>query len=647
MRFAGLAGVSCLLAACCFAAPGRAQTAGAQQPGASDLSRPAPAPDDDRAPLPLPRNFQIAYPVEERDGQGSAYIPMDSWMYPALDRLHALGYLDTAFLGLRPWTRLSVFHMLDRGASPAGNPDDTGSGNDEAEELYLALMAEVGPDLYFTGSHAELDTVYTRFLGITDTPLNDSDHLGQSIINDYGRPFQAGINNVTGASGRIEAGRFSLALRAEYQRAPSALGYSPQLGTYLDNALDDIHSIYGLTAPLTVGPVTYMPALRQATDPVGPLSSVGNLRILEANLSYHLFKHELSFGKTDHWLGPGKGGAFAWSTNADDIYQFQINRVEPFYIPLLRRVIGPMRYEFFVGTLGGHTQPNHPWVHAEKVSIHPTRNMELGFERTVIWGGRGHEPITLKSFLRSFFSADSVDDVKKFGPTDPGARFSAFDFEYRLPFVRDWLTLYTDSFSHDDVSPASAPRRAAIRPGIYLSHVPGMPRLDFRVVAASTDCVTTRCKGYATSGPGQFYYYEAVQQQGPTNKGFLFTDPIGRDDKGGQAWLTYHLSPQEHLQLSFRNVKADKNFIPGSVPSANVLGDAVSAPFTHGGGTTQNQFGGSLVKRLGPDVQLDASVQYESWKAPVYKPGQNTDVSIWGGITWYPHKQKQLGDDFH
>jgi hypothetical protein len=29
---------------------------------------------------------------------GSTYVPMDNWMYPALDRLQALGYIDTAFL---------------------------------------------------------------------------------------------------------------------------------------------------------------------------------------------------------------------------------------------------------------------------------------------------------------------------------------------------------------------------------------------------------------------------------------------------------------------------------------------------------------------------------------------------------------------
>ena len=42
---------------------------------------------------------------------GTPYIPLDSWMYTSLTRLYSLGYLDLAYLGLRPWTRSSVIHI--------------------------------------------------------------------------------------------------------------------------------------------------------------------------------------------------------------------------------------------------------------------------------------------------------------------------------------------------------------------------------------------------------------------------------------------------------------------------------------------------------------------------------------------------------
>jgi hypothetical protein len=560
--------------------------------------RPASPPKhSDADDIQLPRVYQPDYPMHSTRSLGSTEIPMDSWMYPALLRLHGLGYLDSAYLGMRPWTRLSVLHMLERtGQTIATN---RGPGSDEAEDIYLALVQELAPDAATTGEgHAELDTVYSRFLGTTDTPLRDSFHLGQTYINDYGRPYQAGIANVSGASGRAEYGRFSLYVRGEYQRSPSATGYSPALGLLLTN-LDVI--------PLATNPV-------QATIPLGPISSINHVRLLEGTAAMHILGHDFSFGKSDRWWGPGVGGAFAWSNNADNIYGFEINRVEPLRIPLLSRLTGPFRYDFSVGTLQGHTDPNSPWVHAEKVSFKPTRDLEFGFERTVIWGGKGHEAITLHTFLRSFFSVVNVTHAIKYSNQDPGARFSSFDFSYRLPFVRDWLTLYSDSLSHDDIMPVSAPRRAAIRPGLYLSHVPRLVDMDIRVEAASTDPPTMR------SFRGQFLDAEGIQLQGTTNKGLLYGDAIGRENKGGQAWITYHLTPAEQVQFSYRGVKAAKDFIAF--------------------GTTQNQYKGEVIKRLGEDVELKAWVQYEQWKAPVYLPGSHSDVGVAGQITWYPHQTK-------
>src|SRR5690348_4024691 len=35
----------------------------------------------------------------------SIYVPLDSWVYAAFDRLAALGYASSAYSGMRPWTR--------------------------------------------------------------------------------------------------------------------------------------------------------------------------------------------------------------------------------------------------------------------------------------------------------------------------------------------------------------------------------------------------------------------------------------------------------------------------------------------------------------------------------------------------------------
>lgn len=139
--------------------------------------------------------------------------------------------------------------MLDQSADRLG----TDTNNDEARSIYLAVLRD-----------------------ISGTLLRDSFHLGQSIVNDYGRPYQEGFDNYSGFSARAVAGRFSLYFRGEGQHAPSATGYSSALAANLSNNIDLI--------PFATNP-------RQDTIPLGPISSLTAMRVMEANLSYHLLGH--------------------------------------------------------------------------------------------------------------------------------------------------------------------------------------------------------------------------------------------------------------------------------------------------------------------------------------------------------------------
>src|SRR5580698_2539898 len=581
---------------------------------------------------------------------GSPYIPVDSWVYPAVLRLYGLGFVDHVFLDLRPWTRASLEHMLEVAGARLEDTAVAGkSGTDEAQEIYSALSHEMQRDQQRPcGPHqgsTQIESVYTVARGISGTPLDDSFHLGSTIVNDYGRPFENGFNNYTGASGYASAGRFVLYLRGEFQGAPSAAGYSAPLA----QALSTVDSTLYLNA------ATGLP-YSQTTIPAGPIGTATNGRFLEAYVSAQLLSHVISFGKQDNWLGPAQGGSMAFSNNAQNFYSFEINRIEPLRVPLLSRLTGPFRYEFLVGQLRGHTympnpayvadpspdianvtNPGNPFVHVEKLSFRPTENLELGFERTAIWAGEGHSPANIKDFLRSFFSLSSPSAVDKNGPKDPGARFGAFDFSYRLPFMRKWLTLYTDSEVHDDISPIDAPRRAAYRPGIYLSHFPGVPRLDMRVEAVTTD---PSASTVSTREYGRFMYWEGIEKQGYTNQGQLFGDWIGREDKGGQAWLTYHLRGNEWLQVSARNQKATKDFIPGSTTQTFT---GAGCPLTAGclvpGGTTLNDFSFQAVKRIGKDIEINGNFTVEHWKAPIYLPGEQTVTTTNIQITWFPERK--------
>src|SRR5581483_5848400 len=323
------------------------------------LEQPIQVQNQQKPPAPAPVAIPPAVPVASvpsmpaygpvpgettGDALGSTYIPVDSIVYPLAMRLYSMGYLDTAFIAMRPWTRRSLLHILQASAD-----DITSDGDPEATAILAKLqdyLAEETPGNNLTrGAVYGLQSVYTRVMGIGGPVLRDSFHLGQSVYNDYGRPYSTGFNNVTGFSSVNEYGRFSLYIRGEFQHAPAYQGYSAAVANQL-SCIDEIGCANN------VGPFPSATSNNpQSTIPYGSTNNaVNTFRLQEANLAVHWWGHEISFGKSDSWLGPGMGGAMAWSNNAENMYSFRINRVDPLYIPLLSKVLGPLRYDFMVGS---------------------------------------------------------------------------------------------------------------------------------------------------------------------------------------------------------------------------------------------------------------------------------------------------------
>ena len=535
-------------------------------------------------PPALPADLDQVFSSSEPDqsaNYGLVYVPLDSWVYPAFERLFSMGYADSAYLGMRPWTRTSCLRILEETYPKLQDaPKDQ-----EAWRIFQALAVEFGAEAGQTNPQAKVHDVYTRNMYIKGRPINDSFHFGQTLINDYGRPYQGGFNALDGFTGWAEGYHFSLDVRGEYQHAPGRGAYPESVQQLISN-------------------VDSTPLL-----PAEPVPQTNVFRLINANFATSLFNHEISVGKADDWWGPTQSGGMAISNNAEPIYALRVNRTVPLRIPFVSDVLGPFRYEFLFGSLKGHRYPNAPWVHAQKFSFKPTRNLEFGFSRVVVFAGEGHVPLTFGSFWHSFTSFSNVSVAEKESRNDPGFRSSFFDFTWRLPFVENWLTLYTDSMVHDDVSPLAAPRRAAVNPGLYLSHIPKLPHVDLRAEAVSTDPVSN-------SQGGQFLYYEYEYKDGYTNKGNLFGSWMGREGKGGQAWLTDWLSPKEYIQLGYRNAKVSKTFIPG--------------------GTTQNDINIRAVLRLKEDLELNAFGQAEFWKVPALASGPKNDFTGSFQLTYFP-----------
>ncbi|HEX7285311.1 MAG TPA: capsule assembly Wzi family protein [Candidatus Angelobacter sp.] len=535
--------------------------------------------------LILAFNLSAAGQEQPHHYRGTTFVSVDSWVYSAFDRLAAIGFLDAAMMGMRPWTRVECARLV---ASAAGNFDNfNASATDTA--LYNRLREEFQPELNGTGTTAavQIEELYARAGLLTGEPLADDYHFAKTIVNDFGRPFGHGVNVVTGSAARATYGPFAAYVRAEYQHA----GALPALGTSVLQAIARAD-----TTPF---------APQQRTD------SLDRVRLLDSYVSLNLHDNVVSFGKQTLWWGPGADAPFLFSNNAEPVTMLRISRATPFRLPWLFRLMGPIRLEMMWGRLEGQQfvalldaagnrrviaaplHP-HPYVDGEKISFQPTRNLEFGFGVTSVFSGPGF-PFTLHQILRTYSPSNTVPGLAN----DPGDRRSAFDFSYRLPGVRDWLTLYADSFTEDEFSPIAYPRKSAFRAGLYMPRVPTFESLDLRVEGIYTDLPNLQGTGVAY---GNNHYLS-----GYTNYGQIIGSWIGREGRGFSAWANYHLTAINEIQLHYRN-------------------EHVNAAFLGGGSLRDFSVAGTFA-RTG-NLVFSGSVQYERWAFPLLVNGPQTTVNV-------------------
>ncbi len=523
--------------------------------------------------------------------RGSPTAPLDSWIYPALERLAALGYVQTAFLGQRPWTRMECARLLNEAAE---HIEEGGLADSQVHQLYTALVNEFSGEIDDSPSSRTLgiDAVYTRATGISGTPLRDGFHFGQTIINDLGRPYGEGFNAVGGITAHGTAGPFSFDFQGEYQHAPAVIS--------------DPISVQEATA--NVDATQSLPNGKE---------QINRFRLLNGTVGLTLHNLRFSFGQQNLWLGPSESGPLLFSNNADSMMMLRVEPATPYSVPLLSKLLGPVRSEFFLARLSGHHWEyspvlygpelrSQPFIHGSKIGFRPTKNLEIGLGFTAQFGGDGN-PFTWSNFFRTFYS-------HKVGVgRNPAKRLSQFDFVYRVPGLRNWLQVYADSMVIDEYSPLIS-NRPAINPGIYLPRLPKLHNLDLRLEGVTTDLNVPD-----HFGPGAFYW-DGRYRSGYTNGGNLIGSWIGRRGRAEQAWLTYRFSPHSNLQFRYRHNSVDKSFLRGG----NLQDVALSGEW-----------------KLASAIGISGSVQHEDWRFAALSPVRHSNVAVSFQMTYWPtHARK-------
>jgi membrane-associated phospholipid phosphatase len=536
--------------------------------------------------------FEATYEPKQRnpENMGSPYVPPDSWIYPLFDRLAALGVIKTAFLGIRPWTRMECARLLEEAEEQMPS---TNSENSEAARIYRDLTREFNNEIGRLNGAPNLgfavDSIYARATEIAGKPLTDGYHFAQTLTNDYGRPYGQGINTIEGMTAYAVAGPLSFSLQGEYQHAPAVPGYSATVQQAIAGADNTLPFPYGR-------------------------SEVNRFDLLDSTVGVQYHNFQISAGKQSQWWSMAEAGPLLISDNAEPILGIKLDNVSPYRVPLLSSLFGDVRSEYFLGRLGGHIFEENvnqlvgpgninpqPFIQGVKVSFKPTQNLEFGFGLTAMFAGPGL-PFTLHNFARTFYAHTANSG------TNPGKRATSFDFSYRIPGLRNWLTLYRDSLAVDEYTPLTS-SRPSLNLGLYAPKLPKLNRMDFRAEIIGTPHTTEFV-------PGFVYYDLRRYRNGYTNDGNLLASWIGRAGRGGEGWFTYWFSPRSTLQFGYRYEKVDRDFLEGGH-----LDDFSVRPQV----------------MLTPNLNLSGTVQFEHWYFPLLSMTGRSNLTAQAQLTLFPH----------
>lgn len=303
---------------------------------------------------------------------------------------------------------------------------------------------------------------------------------------------------------------------------------------------------------------------------------------------------------------------------------FTVDRVSPFRLPWIFRYLGDIRFEGFIGHMTGlqfqttvNTGANtavligqygknlhpQPFLSGGKISFKLTPNFEFGMSKTTVYGGPGN-PLNITTFLDSTFGKHYHGDVLGDGRTTA-------DFSYRIPGLRNWLTLYAETFSEDEPSPIPYMRRNASQGGLYFAKLPGIPKLDLRLEGGYTNPVAF-C--------GICIYTNAQYNSGYTNDGRLIGTWIGRAAQGEQVRANYWLNPRRKIGLELRHRTLDPGYLPQGGNQNDV---AVNADIFAGSG-----------------FRFTGSLQYERWLIPLLATTRQSDVAASFQFSFWPAPHK-------
>lgn len=428
-------------------------------------------------------------------GDASPEVPLDHWAYRTMDRLDALGMMDTAFQGQRPWTRAEFARLLEE-AERSSKPLES-----VAQAQLRRLRKEFAAELderrgAWQGSYAKpAERVATRLFASSGEP---------EAILQHGDTLSDGFD-----------------VRVDWQA-------HARLGTHL---------VAALRPELRWGSGDSVPLRRHGLDARLPAvdDPDAKVELRESYVKLVLWNLEVEGGRDHIWWGPGRRGSLLLTNNAEPLDLVKVSNPEPVLLPWFLRYLGPVQAEWFWTELEHARAVPRAQLTGLRIGFKPTPNWEVGLARVIQFGGH-RRPGLLDEGPWEVLAGINAQS----GTTDTENSLAAIDLSWRIAWPRP-AQLYWELGGEDQADLLSTvPFFSAVGHvvGVYLPEVvPGVP-VDLRVEYLTN-----------TQDTRPTWYRHGTYKSGYTYRGKILGHPFGSEAEALSLRLDWF--PADRWELGF------------------------------------------------------------------------------------------------
>lgn len=429
----------------------------------------------------------------------SAPLSLDSWIYPAIDKLSGLGVIDSALQGSRPYSRLEAARLTVE----ARQKTTLGSHPPVVEELLRRLEFELHEQLVELGvAQGSASSGYFK-------PLR---HVSARYIYQEGTP--SAVPGINSRQFSLNTNNFGIDYDEHHK------------GEFVFDGDARVGGIFLL----------HWRPLYLAGD------EGDSFRLLEGKAAVSLGPLELSAGRQSLWWGQGHHGSLILTNNAKPLDMVRLTNPAPVLLPWFLHRLGPFRFDLFVSRLEDERIVPEPWFGGLRLNFKPFPWLELGAARTVMFGGEGRPDVGLDDFL-TIIGGENLT-----GEEDTSNSVAALDLRIRLSALGG-AELYGEMGGEDEYElfgfiPFISNK--AWLAGIHLPVVEPTRRLSLRLEYAALDHVDRN---------SPIWYRHGIYQSGYTYEEKILGHHVGGGGVDYFAEVRAILPGAVTLGLSFDHEK--------------------------------------------------------------------------------------------